>query len=200
VTASRPLSLWPIVAGLVAVACLTAAAQSDGALARELAPASSGSTLDVRSSAFQPGQPIPRAYSQDGEGLSPALEWAAGPAGTRSFALLMEDPDAKAPKPYVHWSLYNLPPDTTRLHEMIPTLPQLPALKRARQGRNSRGTIGYVGPRPPHGDPPHHYHFQVFALDTMLSLDPGADRQALLAAIKGHVLASGEVIGTFQRP
>lgn len=111
----------------------------------------------------------------------------------------MEDPDAKTPKPYVHWVLYNVPPETNRLPESVPTLPRLKEPKDALQGRNSRWQVGYAGPRPPEGDPAHHYHFQLFALDTMLDVPPGADRDAVLKALTGHVIARGEVIGTFRR-
>jgi Raf kinase inhibitor-like YbhB/YbcL family protein len=112
---------------------------------------------------------------------------------------MMEDPDAKEPKPYVHWLLYNVPASTTRLPESMPSALRLDDPKGALQGRNSRGQIGYMGPRPPEGDPPHHYHFQVFALDAPLTLQPGADREALLAAMSGHVVARGETVGTFQK-
>jgi Raf kinase inhibitor-like YbhB/YbcL family protein len=83
--------------------------------------------------------------------------------------------------------------------ESIPTVLRLEDPAGALQGRNSRGQIGYMGPRPPAGDPPHRYHFQVFALDTMLNVAPGADRETLLAAMRDHVLARGEHVGTFQR-
>jgi Raf kinase inhibitor-like YbhB/YbcL family protein len=179
---------------------VAATSQGPTSLAREALAAGGAGQLAVTSSAFQSGQPIPLPYSQDGENFSPAISWTGMPANTRTFAVLVEDPDAKEPKPYLHWSIYNLPASVTSLHESIPTHPQLPDLSNARQGRTSRGTIGYVGPRPPVGDPPHHYHFQVFALDIALGLPPGAERVALLDAMKGHVLASGEVVGTFRRP
>ena len=184
----------------MAIGSATATASMAAALARDvLGLPSSSATMTVSSDAFQPNQTIPAPYGQEGDNFSPSVAWASAPEGTRSFVVVMEDPDAKEPSPYVHWTIFNLPATTSRLAESIPALPQLPDLGKARQGRNSRGTIGYVGPRPPVGDPPHHYHFQVFALDTVLDLPPGAERDALLAAMRGHVLAAGEIIGTFQR-
>lgn len=158
-----------------------------------------GGRLAVASSAFAEGSAIPAPYSQYGERFSPALSWTGAPAATRSFAIMLEDPDAKQPKPFVHWLVYNLPPATTRLPESIPAALRLADPKGALQGRNSRGAIGYMGPRPPAGDPPHHYHFEVFALDTLLAVAPGLDREGVLKALGGHVLASGETVGTFAR-
>jgi len=155
--------------------------------------------LSVTAHAFPAGQAIPSPYTQYGERFSPALEWNSVPEGTKSFAVLMEDPDARAPKPFVHWLLYNVPATTMRLYESVPAVMRLADPAGALQGRNSRGQIGYVGPRPPAGDPPHHYHFQVFALDTVLPVPPGIDRETMLAAMEGHVVARGEHVGTFQR-
>jgi Raf kinase inhibitor-like YbhB/YbcL family protein len=185
---------------LVMATSLTATAGTVPPLAADLVSARSSRQLSVTSGAFRSGQAIPAPYGQEGDNFSPALGWQSAPPGTRSFAVVLEDPDAAEPKPFVHWTLYNLPSTVTALHESIPVHLQLPDLSGARQGRNSRGTAGYVGPRPPKGDPPHHYHFQVFALDSMLDLPPGAERDVLLAAMKGHVVAFGETVGTFQRP
>ena len=129
--------------------------------------------------------------------VSPALSWTSVPAGTRTLALLMEDPDASSAKPFVHWVAWNIAPDLAALPEAVPTTPQVPDLMNLRQGRNTRGSTGYYGPRPPVGDPPHHYHFQLFALDTSLNLVPGSSREELLAAMGGHVLAKGDLMGTF---
>jgi Raf kinase inhibitor-like YbhB/YbcL family protein len=154
----------------------------------------------VRSSAFNAGAPIPDRYSDYGGKVSPPLGWTGVPQGAKSIALLLEDPDAPGTQPFVHWVLYHLPPDRTELPEAVPTQPRLPELGGALQGKNSAGTIGYFGPRPPPDDPPHHYHFQVYALDRRLDLQGGADRGKVLAAIDGHVLAKGRLIGTYQRP
>src|SRR4029079_12257760 len=114
--------------------------------------------------------------------------------------LLVEDPDAQKPKPVVHWLFYNIPWDVTNLREGIPGAPGLEDPKGGRQGTNTRGSTGYFGPRPPEPNKPHHYHFQLFALDTTLDVQPGADRKTLLEAIKGHVLAQGELVGLFEKP
>ena len=167
------------------------------AMAREETKASG--TLTVSSSAFSADGAIPRPYTEYGEGFSPAISWGGAPAGVKSFAILMEDPDAKTPKPFVHWVIFNIPSGTTSLPEGIPTPLRLKDPKGTQQGQNSRGQTGYFGPRPPAGDPPHHYHFQVFALDTILAVPPGADRDAVLKAMRGHVLARGEYVGTYQQ-
>ncbi|ODN71771.1 YbhB/YbcL family Raf kinase inhibitor-like protein [Methylobrevis pamukkalensis] len=139
--------------------------------------------------------------SADGDNASPAIDWKTGPEGTRCFVVLMEDPDAAQPKPFVHWVVYDIPGNVTGLREGLPTEPILQDPKGVKQGTNSAGRTGYFGPKPPVGDPAHSYHFQVFALDvSSLDLDPGAPRDEVLSAMKGHVLASGRLVGTFERP
>lgn len=167
-------------------------------LALEILPAASGA-LRVSSPAFQNGARIPEAYAAEGQNISPSLTWPSGPEGTRSYVVIMEDPDAAEDPPFVHWLLYNVPAAMTTLPEALPAMPALPGPERMLQGANERGSTGYYGPRPPVGDAPHHYHFQVFALDRMLDLPHGASRAELLEAMRGSVLAQGEVVGTFQR-
>jgi Raf kinase inhibitor-like YbhB/YbcL family protein len=154
--------------------------------------------LAVKSSSFSATETIPTRHSDYGEKLSPALSWTAVPSSAKALVLIAEDPDAADPKPFVHWVLYNLPPSINVLPESVPGTPRLPQFGNALQGRNSRGTIGYFGPRPPKGDPPHHYHFQIFAVDTMLDLDPGATTAEVLAAMAGHVVAAGEIVGSYR--
>lgn len=176
-----------------------AAAPSRGLLIDEF---KSSAQLQVSSTAFASGAGIPRPYSAYGENFSPALSWQGVPPSTQSLALVVEDPDAKspAPSPFVHWTLYALAPSQTTLDESIPAIPRLPTVASAQQGRNSRGTVGYFGPRPPSGDGVHHYHFEVFALDSRLDLPPAASVDQLVAALKGHVIAAGEIVGTFSTP
>src|SRR5690606_19505129 len=150
----------------------------------------------LTSSAFESQAEIPHVYSDYGEKISPPLSWSAGPEGTKSYVIVVEDPDANTPRPYVHWVLYNLPPQHTSLPLAVPTAPRLPHWGGALQGRNTRNTFGYFGPRPPTGDPAHHYHFQVFAVDRMLELNPGATLEQLHSAMEGHILAKGELVGT----
>ena len=155
--------------------------------------------LRVSSPAFGDGQPIPETFAAEGQNISPTLAWTAGPAGTRSYVVMMEDPDVGQDPPFVHWLLYDVPAGVTRLDEAVPGGPAPPRPEGARQGPNEYGSLGYYGPRPPKGDPAHEYHFQVFALDTMLNLPFGATRAELLDAMRGHVLAAGSVVGTFER-
>lgn len=148
--------------------------------------------LSVSSSSLKAGQAIPAKYSEYAEGISPPLDWS--PIDDAAcYALILEDPDAKTVKPFTHWLAWNIPAATTELPEGLRNPPRLT------EGANDRGSAGYFGPRPPEGDPPHHYHFQVFALDRQLDLPSGADRDQLLSAMQGHVLAKGELVGTYQQ-
>jgi Raf kinase inhibitor-like YbhB/YbcL family protein len=172
---------------------------STGVLAIHLLKGSGGS-LQVSSPSITPGGAIPVLHSDYDQKVSPELRWSGVPPAAKSIALMMEDPDAQDPRPFVHWLLYNIPPSIGKLDEAVSSAPRLKDLGGAFQGRTSRGSIGYFGPRPPKADPPHHYHFQVFALDEMLALDPGVGREALLEAMRGHVVAAGELVGTFKAP
>ena len=155
-------------------------------------------TLDVITPAFEANGKIPLRHSAYGQDFSPALKWGKAPEGSKSFAILMEDPDAAKPTPFVHWILYNVPAEVTELAEGVPGAPSLPLPEGARQGVNDRGSFGYFGPKPP-DEKDHHYHFQVFALDTTLDLPTNAARKDILEAMKGHVLAQGEIVGVFNK-
>ena len=185
------MKLVPLIAALAALASpALAASPADLAIADPGLKAAK--TLKVSSPAFAPGAPIPLLYSSYGKSVSPPLAWSKGPYGTRAFALIVEDPDAPLPTPFVHWLAWNIPGNTGRLAEAAVPAGVL-------QGKLMFvGTVGYMGPRPPPGAP-HHYHFQVFALDHDPGLAEGADRDALKAAMKGHVLASGELVATYQQ-
>lgn len=154
-------------------------------------------TLELRSASFS-GDTIPNAYSScDGQrNVSPQLSWSVPPEDTQSFALVVIDRDSPLGWNFVHWVLYDLPADKRELPEAIVKQEQLP--DGSRQGRNGYDKTGYVGPCPP-GHSPHRYVFTLFALDTKLNLPSGASKKQLMKAIKGHVLASGELIGKFQR-
>lgn len=160
----------------------------------------SPSTIRVTSSAISAGGEIDLKYSDYGKGISPPLRWSSLPAGTQTVVLMMEDPNAISPLPFVHWTLINLPPSLRGLPENVRKAFAPLRGQPARQGSNSKSERGYFGPRPPAGDPPHPYHFQVFALDTTLDLPDGFNRHALLQAMRGHVLAEGELVGMFQAP
>jgi Raf kinase inhibitor-like YbhB/YbcL family protein len=167
------------------------------ALRREPTPAASG--IQVSSPRLHTDAPIPARYTDYGEGRSPALRWSEV-GGARSYALLVEDPDAPSAQPFVHWLAWNIPADTRELPDDVraDAASQRPA--GMREGRNDHGGIGWFGPRPPAGDPAHRYHFQVFALDAMLDLPDGATRDELLRNIDGRVIAKGELVATSEAP
>lgn len=152
----------------------------------------------VSSPSFSPNGMLASQFSDYANGISPALAWKPVPKAV-SYVLIAEDPDAKPITPVVHWLAWNLPANVTQLPEGLQEQPRLTLPDGVLQGRNTHGSAGYYGPHPPVGDPPHHYHFQVFALDTQLSVPPGGDRAALLAAMKGHVIAKGEIVGLYQQ-
>jgi len=151
--------------------------------------------LRLTSPAFTNGASIPREHTCDGADLSPALQWEDVPAQTRSFALIVDDPDAPAGT-WVHWVIFDLPATTRQLARGVPGDGQLPS--GARQGRNDFKRVGYGGPCPPRG-PAHHYHFRLYALDATLGLSAGASRADVDAAMRGHVLAHAELVGVYQR-
>jgi Raf kinase inhibitor-like YbhB/YbcL family protein len=158
-----------------------------------------GAALTVKSATIPDGGNIPVIHSAYDQNASPPLEWAGAPSATKSYVLLMEDPDAKTtPLPVVHWVAWNIP--STGLQEGVPVVDLLREPKGMRQGANYAGVAGYRGPRPPAGDPPHGYHIQIFALDADLSLPPGSTRDDVLEAMKGHVVASGQLKGLFAPP
>ena len=154
---------------------------------------STGFTLT--STAFKSGTAIPTQYSCKGADISPALEWTGAPAGTAAFALVVDDPDAPSGT-FVHWVIWNLPPNTNSLKENIGHAAQLG--DGSRQGRNGFGKTGYNGPCPPQGQT-HHYFFRLYALNERLDLASGAGRSAVDAAMKSHVLAQTEYMGTFHK-
>lgn len=151
--------------------------------------------LEVTSPAFLEGEPIPTKYTADGEDLSPPLSWSGLPTETKSIALICDDPDAPRGT-WVHWVLYDLPPDTVQISEGMPLTSELES--GAKQGKNDFGNIGYGGPAPPKGKP-HRYFFKIYALSEKVGLAPGATKENLLQAMAGKVLAEGQVMGTYQR-
>lgn len=171
---------------------------ADGAgppvLAKTLAPARGGARLTVRSGAFSPGTAIPDRYTQNGENMSPSIEWTKGPQGTRTYVVLAEDASVPRDEPIAHWVMYDINPALTRLPQAMAAEP---ASNAGMQGKNIAGQTGYIGPKPPAGQE-HQYHFQVFALNSRLNLDPAtADRNAVVEAMKGKVLASGDLIANY---
>ena len=154
--------------------------------------------LTVTSSAFEHGGSIPARYTCEGDDTSPPLAWSGPPSGTKSFALIEDDPDAPDPeKPqrvYVHWVIYNIPSATTDLPENA-SRKGLP--DGAAHGKNDWGKTGYGGPCPPKGR--HRYFHKVYALDTLLNFTAPPSKNDLLKEIEGHILESGELMGTYQK-
>jgi Raf kinase inhibitor-like YbhB/YbcL family protein len=157
-------------------------------------------SIEVSSSAFVAGAAIPIVHSGYGKSVSFPLSWTPGPRGTRAYAVIVEDPDSHMPQPTLHWLVYNIPGEVTALGKSIHTKAEITGGKPLMQGRNSKGGIGYVGPHPAVGDPPHHYHVQVFALSRMLPLGGGATLDQVVTTMTDRVLAEGELIGSFQAP
>ena len=151
--------------------------------------------FELDCSAFKEGELIPKKHTCEGEDLSPPLRWNHPPAGTRSFALIADDPDAPG-RTWVHWVLYNIQLDLCGLAEGTPTQETLP--NGAQQGLNDSQEIGYGGPCPPPGKP-HRYYFKLYALDCELALKSRATKVQVVDAMKGHVLAEASLMGRFAR-
>ena len=166
---------------------------------------------------IRPRVRIPPRHTCVGEDLSPPLSWSGVPPGTKSLALIADDPDNQTGL-WVHWVLYNIPADVTALPEGIPTSTGL-LPDGTKQGTNDHKKIGYEGPCPPaqkppypgarvsadshqglRGDPAHRYFFKLYALDKVIGLAPGATRAELLSAMEGHILAQGQTVGKYLRP
>lgn len=151
--------------------------------------------VELTSPVFDNGQPIPVDYTGDGKDISPALEWKGVPEDAKSIAIICEDPDAPRGT-FVHWIIFNINPKAGGLPEGVPTSEVLQG--GMRQGTNSFDKVGYRGPSPPKG-PAHRYFFKLYALDTMLDVPQGARKTQLLEAMKGHIIAEGELMGTYKR-
>ena len=168
------------------------------------AQGSASATLVVTSPALKDGGVMPRQYMPDGRNDSPALRWSGVPAGTRELMVFCEDADAGNPPPYVHWVVYHIPATATGLPEAMPIDPTTPLtadLRGAVQGTNGFRRTIYRGPAPPPGAP-HHYHFVVYALDTVVEQKPHTPpmtRAALLDAATGHISGRGELVVTYER-
>ncbi|RYZ48484.1 MAG: YbhB/YbcL family Raf kinase inhibitor-like protein, partial [Proteobacteria bacterium] len=159
------------------------------------------SKITLTSSAFKANAKIPNEHSAYDQDASFDLSWSKGPAGTVTYVIIMEDPDSDAaPLPTLHWLAWNIPATESGLREGLQKQERIVDPDGLRQGPNVSGSVGYFGPRPPAGDKAHHYHTQIFALDARLELPPASDREAVLSAMKGHVIAKGELVGIFQRP
>jgi Raf kinase inhibitor-like YbhB/YbcL family protein len=192
-----PMLMRPILGtALMAVAGLIGcrSALEDGATETQRHP-----RIELSSTAFAEGQPIPRKHTGEGADVSPPLAWSKPPKGTQKLALICDDPDAPRGT-WVHWVIYNIPATARGLPEGLGSS-ERPASEFAGvvEGKNSFGKTGYGGPMPPPGAGKHRYFFKLYALDTQLALEPGLDKESLLKAIKGHILGEGELMGTYER-
>lgn len=157
-------------------------------------------SIEITSSAFGQGQPIPSKHACTGDpasslkDVSPELSWGKPPAGTQSFALIMDDPDAPGGT-WVHWVLFNIPAAARGLPESVPV--NVTLASGGVSGKNSWGRLGYGGPCPPSGT--HRYFFKLYALDEMLGISEGASKGELEKAMVGHILAQGELMGTYSK-
>ena len=182
--AGAPIYARAILIGCIPV-CLALATLSSGGL---------DMAITITSSAFTEGAMIPKKHTCDADDISPDLKWSGVPKEAKSLALICDDPDAPVGT-WVHWVLFNIPADVNALPAGIPADA---ALKNgSRHGKNDFRKLGYGGPCPPGGT--HRYLFKLYALDTVLSLDSGSTKAQVVAAMKGHILAEGQLMGKYKR-
>ncbi|MBI2931190.1 MAG: YbhB/YbcL family Raf kinase inhibitor-like protein [Planctomycetes bacterium] len=153
----------------------------------------------MTSTSFKNDDEMPVDYTEDGLNKSPAISWADAPAGTRSFALICDDPDAPQATPFVHWVVVDIPAAMKTLPEGISKSANPREIPGATQGVNDFRRIGYDGPAPPRGHGTHHYHFHLYALNAPLKLAGTITKDGLLRAMRGHVLGTGEIVATYRR-
>jgi Raf kinase inhibitor-like YbhB/YbcL family protein len=152
--------------------------------------------LTINSPAFAADQKMPKQFSRDGGNMSPPVEWRGAPAGTQSYALIVEDPDAPSGT-FMHWGAYDIPANTQRLSEGAGSTGDGASLQMA---VNDFGNASYDGPQPPPGHGTHHYHFRLFALDVpTLDMPPDAAIEDVLEAAEDHALEEADYVGTFER-
>jgi Raf kinase inhibitor-like YbhB/YbcL family protein len=194
---------WTVLLGFVS-SCTTGGDSSGKKPSPAQKPAQSQGakvmTITITSPAFTNGEAIPKKCTADGFDYSPPLEWSGVPENAKELALICDDPDA-GEVPWVHWIIYKIPANVKGLKEDVPRKPRLTDPPGALQGKNSwpSNNIGYRGPKPPPGSGTHHYHFKLYALERKLAVEPGMTKEALLQEIEGHVIAEGELIGTYKR-
>lgn len=150
--------------------------------------------IQITSPVFEDGGEIPKKYTCDDLDVSPPIEWMDMPEGTRTLAIVCDDPDAPM-KTWIHWIIFNIPGDVRCLPENVP--PEKELANGAKQGMNDFHKVGYGGPCPPSGM--HRYFFKIYALDTSLDLPPGVSKSHLMIAMEGHVLAEAHLMGTYTR-
>ncbi|MCC6127270.1 MAG: YbhB/YbcL family Raf kinase inhibitor-like protein [Pirellulales bacterium] len=159
-------------------------------------------TIKITCSAFEEGQRIPKKYTGEGFDVSPPLAWSGVPEEAKELVLVCDDPDAPTPEPWVHWVIYKIPANVAGLKEDIPRKTRLTDPPGTLQGKNSwqdHQNIGYRGPMPPPGHGTHHYYFKLYALEAKLAVEAGMDLKSLMKDIEDHILAEGQLMGTYSR-
>jgi Raf kinase inhibitor-like YbhB/YbcL family protein len=151
--------------------------------------------MRLLSSAFRNEEAIPRRFTCEGDNVSPDFFWEDAPVETKSFVLILHDPDAPRKDCFTHWLLYDIPPSVTRIHEGLPK--QAPVADSGLQGKNDSGALGYFGPCPPSGR--HRYFARLYALRKELGLAPGATVKEVQAALEGKVIEQTELMGTYAK-
>jgi hypothetical protein len=186
-----------LTAAVLALSSVPAFAQDKG-----VAPPPAVPGMHLSTPVFKDGGIIPDKFTQaDPNPVSPHLEWSNVPAGVQSFALIFHDPDGapnKGSEDVLHWLIFDMPSDVRSLPGSVPGTPILP--NGSVQAKNRRDATGYMGPGNPATNPYHHYTFELFALDTKLSLGPQATRAEVLKAMDGHVVSKAALVGLFRRP
>lgn len=180
---------------VAAVSCRSAKQQSADTTPTNAGKGATDMAMSIMSPAFTDGSAIPKKYSCDGSDLSPPLSWTGVPANAKSLTLIMDDPDAPMGT-WVHWVMWNIPPNMTSLPEGISKDGSLS--DGSKQGKNSWPKTGYGGPCPPTGKP-HRYFFKLYALDTLLTISENANSATLQNAMSGHVIAQAQTMGTYGR-
>ena len=151
--------------------------------------------MQLRSTAFQTGGAIPTRFTCEGDDISPDLSWRDAPPETRSFVLILHDPDAPRAGGFTHWVVYNIPAGTSHIEENIPQQATVAGL--GVQGKNDAGEIGYMGPCPPSGT--HRYFARLFAVDRELDLKPGLYHRDVYSEMQGHIVEQAELMGTYAK-
>jgi Raf kinase inhibitor-like YbhB/YbcL family protein len=159
--------------------------------------------IKITSTVFEEGQRIPKKYTGEGLDISPPLSWSGVPEDAKELMIICDDPDAPTPEPWVHWVIYKIPASVASLKEDVPKKTRLTDPPGTLQGRNSwpekQMHIGYRGPMPPPGHGTHRYYFKIYALEAKLAVEAGMDKKSLLKEIEDHVIAEGQLMGTYSR-
>jgi Raf kinase inhibitor-like YbhB/YbcL family protein len=182
-------SLWVLISPVLAITAFA------GLCGQPRPQGRSQSMMRLTSSAFESESTIPQEFTCDGRNISPELSWRGSPSATKSFALVMHDPDAPGAGGFTHWIVFNVPATVDHLPEHVPNQDALPG--GGVQAKNDGGKYGYMGPCPPSGT--HRYYFRLYALDVTLDSSAGLSKSALEKAMEGHVLAQAELLGRYKR-